>query len=115
MAIQIANNTPQSLSQTILNINNELKYIYTNGKSTTAMSWIRRTLNIQLLLLLLKPSEKGEQIMTQEELNQLVRIYNTLLTINTKGDDTLIMADCIRALKQSIEGITIISEDSKAE
>jgi hypothetical protein len=53
--------------------------------------------------------------MTQDQLNQLVRIYNTLLTINTKGDDTLIMADCIRALKQSIEGITIISEDSKAE
>lgn len=61
-------------------------------------------------------SEKGDKNMTRDQLNQLVRIYNTLLTINTKGDDTLIMADCIRALKQSIEGITITDSDaSKSE
>lgn len=37
---------------------------------------------------------------------QLTRIYNTLLLINTKGDDTLVMADCIRAFKQEIEQMT---------
>lgn len=33
---------------------------------------------------------------------QLSRIYNTLLLINTKGEDTLIMADCLKALKNYI-------------
>ena len=38
--------------------------------------------------------------MTNEQLQQLARIYNTLLTINTKGEDTVVMADCIRAFQQ---------------
>lgn len=59
--------------------------------------------------------EEGEQNMTQEQLNQLARIYNTLLVINTKGDDTLVMADCIRALKQLIEGISVEDEPKTAE
>ena len=29
----------------------------------------------------------------------LDRIYNTLFEISTKGEDTLIMADCIKAFK----------------
>lgn len=33
---------------------------------------------------------------------QLIRIYNTLLEIHTKGEDTLVMADCLRALKKVI-------------
>lgn len=41
--------------------------------------------------------------MTQLQLNQLIRIYNTLTTVSTKGEDTLTMADCLRALKQVIE------------
>ena len=41
--------------------------------------------------------------MNNQHLEQLARIYNTLLMINTKGDDTLTMADCLRALKQEIE------------
>lgn len=37
--------------------------------------------------------------MTYEKLETLSRIYNTLLLINTKGEDTLIMADCLNAMK----------------
>ena len=35
-------------------------------------------------------------------MNQLIKIYNTLTTISTKGEDTLTMADCLRALRQYI-------------
>lgn len=44
-------------------------------------------------------------IITQEQFEQLSRIYNTLLEVNTKGEDTLIMADCIRALQQELTQI----------
>lgn len=39
---------------------------------------------------------------TREQLEQLTRIYNTMLQIGTKGEDTLVMADCLRALEQVI-------------
>ena len=39
---------------------------------------------------------------TKEQLEQLTRIYNTMLNIGTKGEDTLIMSDCLRALEQVI-------------
>ena len=42
---------------------------------------------------------------TQEQLEQLTRIYNTMLEISTKGEDTLIMADCLRALEQTVINI----------
>lgn len=35
-------------------------------------------------------------------MNKLIQIYNTLTTISTKGEDTLTMADCLRALRQYI-------------
>lgn len=50
--------------------------------------------------------------MTQEQLTQFARIYNTLMTITTKGEDTLIMADCLRALKTLGESIKIIEENT---
>lgn len=37
--------------------------------------------------------------MTQEQINQFIRIYNTLCTVSTKGEDTLIMSDCLRAMQ----------------
>ena len=40
--------------------------------------------------------------MTYEKLETLSRIYNTLLLINTKGEDTMIMGDCLKALKSFI-------------
>lgn len=36
----------------------------------------------------------------KEQLDQIARIFNTLSTISTKGEDTLIMADCLRAIQQ---------------
>lgn len=40
--------------------------------------------------------------MTYEKLETLSRIYNTLLLINTKGEDTMIMGDCLRAMQNFI-------------
>ena len=50
--------------------------------------------------------------MTQLQLNQLIRIYNTLTTVSTKGEDTIIMADCLRAFKQSIEEFQKIAQQN---
>lgn len=40
--------------------------------------------------------------MNNFQLQQLIKIYNTLTTINTKGEDTLAMADCLRAFRSVI-------------
>lgn len=37
--------------------------------------------------------------MRQERLNQLATIYNALMGVSTKGEDSFIMADCLRALQ----------------
>lgn len=34
--------------------------------------------------------------------NRLIEIHNAMLGIETKGENTLIMADCIKALRQCI-------------
>ena len=36
-------------------------------------------------------------------MEQLIQIYNTLLMVSTKGEDTMVMSDCLRALKAYIE------------
>lgn len=36
--------------------------------------------------------------MNYEKIETLSRLYNTLLLINTKGEDTVHMADCLKAL-----------------
>lgn len=38
--------------------------------------------------------------MNQENLVQLTRVFNTLLLVSTKGEDTMIMGDCLKAFKQ---------------
>lgn len=43
-------------------------------------------------------------------MEQLIRIYNTLGMISTKGDDTVLMAQCLMTLKQYIE-----EQDSKSK
>lgn len=50
-------------------------------------------------------------VITQEHFELLQRIYNTMLEINTKGQDTLIMSDCLRALDSLINAI---EEESSA-
>ena len=39
---------------------------------------------------------------TIQDLEMLSRIYNTLLTVTTKGDDTIIMGDCLKAFRSFI-------------
>ena len=53
--------------------------------------------------------------MTQEQAVQLSRIYNTLLLVGTKGEDTIIMGDCLRAFKSLLPEIEIIEEKEKEE
>lgn len=35
-------------------------------------------------------------------LQNLANIYNALLLVNTKGEDTIIMGDCLKALRNII-------------
>ena len=44
--------------------------------------------------------------MTQEQVTQLYRIYNTLGTVSTRGEDTIIMGDCLRALAALIQEVS---------
>ncbi len=37
--------------------------------------------------------------MTQELLEQLVKTYNTLLLVSTKGEDTIIMGQCLTSMR----------------
>jgi DNA modification methylase len=41
------------------------------------------------------------------DIEQLGRIYNTLMLIRTSGEDTVIMGDCLKALKDWIEKASI--------
>ena len=52
--------------------------------------------------------------MTQEQLTQFTRIYNTLMLISTKGEDTLIMADCLRAMQEFTQTVQIIEPNMSA-
>ena len=40
--------------------------------------------------------------MNNNKLKILTRIYNTLLLVNTKGEDTMIMGECLRALQNFV-------------
>ena len=40
--------------------------------------------------------------MNMENITQLVRIYNTLLTVKTSGKDTVTMGRCLEALETLI-------------
>lgn len=40
--------------------------------------------------------------MDKQLFEQLVRIYNTLTTISTKGEDTVVMATCLTSFKESL-------------
>lgn len=40
--------------------------------------------------------------MDKQLFEQLVRIYNTLTTISTKGEDTIIMATCLTNFRENL-------------
>jgi hypothetical protein len=43
--------------------------------------------------------------MNELQLNQLVRIFNTFSLISTSGENTILMGQCLAALKEFIEDI----------
>ena len=55
--------------------------------------------------------------MSQNNLHQLVEVYNILLKIRTAGEDTLFMAECLRALYNIIndEAQQAESQENKEE
>lgn len=50
---------------------------------------------------------------TKEQLTQFSRIYNTLLQVNTHGEDTMVMGDCLRALQRLILEIDDMNNTSQ--
>lgn len=51
-------------------------------------------------------------IISNEQVDLLARIYNTMLQINTKGEDTLVMAECLRALESVVKGLVNTGENN---
>lgn len=43
--------------------------------------------------------------MKQTNLEQLIKIYNTLLMVSTKGEDTIIMGQCLNAMRDLLTQI----------
>lgn len=42
---------------------------------------------------------------------ELTKLYNTMGTIETKGKDTLVMADCLRFLENLINNVPVPEEN----
>lgn len=40
--------------------------------------------------------------MNYNDLELLTRIYNTLLLVNTKGEDTILMGECLKTLQNFV-------------
>lgn len=53
--------------------------------------------------------------MNKEQLLQLGKIYNTLTLISTKGEDTITMAECLKALKSLYEEVQYMVSQTPAE
>lgn len=53
--------------------------------------------------------------MTQQQLTQLGKIYNTLGLIPTKGEDTVIMAECLKAMKSLYSEIEFLMKQQAEE
>jgi hypothetical protein len=50
--------------------------------------------------------------MTQDIMEQLVKIYNTLSLVSTKGEDTVIMGQCLAAFRQVLNELAQDSNSS---
>ena len=48
--------------------------------------------------------------MNREKAEQLTRIYNTLLTVKTSGEDTITMGVCLNAFKTFMTNLKIVDE-----
>ena len=40
--------------------------------------------------------------MIKEQIQNLIQVYNTLLNINTKGEDTVLMGMCLQEFKKTL-------------
>ena len=40
-----------------------------------------------------------------EYIQQIIRIYNGLCTIETKGENTIVMGECLKALQSLVNGM----------
>ena len=49
--------------------------------------------------------------MTEIQFNQLLKIFNTFQLVNTKGEHTIIMAQCLTAMKNLLEEIKSSNEN----
>lgn len=47
-----------------------------------------------------------------EYLEQLIKIYNTLNLVSTKGEDTIVMGQCLNAFKKVLVDMQNITENS---
>lgn len=52
--------------------------------------------------------------MDKETREKLILIYNTLLGVSTRGEDTIIMSDCIKSLRSVILDTPIIKSEASA-
>jgi hypothetical protein len=52
---------------------------------------------------------------TNEQLGQLANIYNALLNVRINGDDMFILADAMRALKQTVIQIKEQNENKEVK
>ncbi len=52
--------------------------------------------------------------MTREQAQQFLNVYNALLTISTKGDDTKTMAGILQAMENLANSIEVKDEESSA-
>ena len=50
-----------------------------------------------------------------EHLDQLIRVYNTLLTVSTKGEDTVVMGQCLSVMRESLSAIQETLSKDKSE
>ena len=50
--------------------------------------------------------------MDNETREKLILIYNTLLGVSTRGEDTIIMSDCIKSLRSVILDTQIIKSEA---
>lgn len=48
--------------------------------------------------------------MTRQQAEQFINVYNALLTISTKGNDTKTMAQILAAMEQLADSIQIMEE-----
>lgn len=53
--------------------------------------------------------------MTNEQKILLSQIFNTLMTVNTSGENSFIMTDCLRAMQKLMVSINESEESKEAE